>query len=100
MSRAIETRIAPTGLAKLSSDLFYKHAAPTELTTCSTQTLPDPIEPPVPKRYPDAMQDEPAKQNSALKWTKRFGLAAFLFFLIKGLLWLIVPAVIAYFALN
>ena len=46
------------------------------------------------------MQDEPAKQNSALKWTKRFGLAAFLFFLIKGLLWLIVPAVIAYFALN
>lgn len=46
------------------------------------------------------MQDEPAKQKSALKWTKRFGLVAFLFFLIKGLLWLIVPAVIAYFALN
>ena len=46
------------------------------------------------------MQDEPVKQKSALKWTKRLGLAAFLFFLIKGLLWLIVPAVIAYFALN
>ena len=46
------------------------------------------------------MQDEPVKQKFALKWTKRFGLAAFLFFLIKGLLWLIVPAVIAYFAIN
>jgi hypothetical protein len=46
------------------------------------------------------MEDESAKQKSALKWTKRFGLAAFLFFLVKGLLWLIVPAVIAYFAID
>ena len=29
---------------------------------------------------------------------KKFGAAAFLFFLIKGLLWLIVPAVLAYAA--
>lgn len=29
---------------------------------------------------------------------KRFGVAGFLFFFIKGLLWLIVPAVIAYTA--
>ena len=33
------------------------------------------------------------------KWIKRFGVAGFLFFFIKGLLWLIVPALIAYFAL-
>lgn len=33
-----------------------------------------------------------------MNWTKRFGIAAFLFFLIKGLLWLIVPAVVAYFS--
>lgn len=46
------------------------------------------------------MQEDPFKEKSTLKWTKRFGVAAFLFFLIKGLLWLIVPAVIAYFALN
>lgn len=31
-------------------------------------------------------------------WIKRFGVAGFLFFLIKGLLWLIVPALVAYFA--
>ena len=47
------------------------------------------------------MQEEPVKDNStAVKWTKRVGIAAFLFFLIKGLLWLIVPAVVAYFALR
>jgi len=47
------------------------------------------------------MQGEPIKDNSAtVKWTRRVGLAAFLFFLVKGLLWLIVPAVIAYFAMN
>jgi hypothetical protein len=32
------------------------------------------------------------------RWVKRFGFWGFMFFLIKGLLWLIVPAVIAYFA--
>jgi hypothetical protein len=37
--------------------------------------------------------------SSAVKWTKRVGVAAFLFFLVKGLLWLIVPAIIAYFSL-
>jgi hypothetical protein len=29
-------------------------------------------------------------------WVQRLGVAGFLFFLIKGLLWLIVPAIIAY----
>jgi hypothetical protein len=28
-------------------------------------------------------------------WAKRFGVAGFMFFLIKGLLWLTVPAAIA-----
>jgi len=45
-------------------------------------------------------QEEPIEEKSnAVKWTKRFGLAAFLFFLIKGLLWLIVPALVAYYSL-
>lgn len=39
------------------------------------------------------------QQNSFFeKWIKRFGVAGFLFFFIKGMLWLIVPALIAYFA--
>jgi len=38
--------------------------------------------------------------SPAVKWTKRVGLAAFLFFLIKGLLWLVIPAIIAYFAIG
>lgn len=33
-------------------------------------------------------------------WIKRLGVAGFLFFLIKGLLWLIVPALIAYLAFE
>ncbi|MCS6873508.1 MAG: hypothetical protein RML33_01360 [Acidobacteriota bacterium] len=32
------------------------------------------------------------------QWIKRLGVVGFLFFLIKGLLWLIVPILIAYFA--
>jgi len=47
------------------------------------------------------MEQQPVKGKClALKWTKRFGLAAFLFFLIKGLAWLIVPGLIAYFTLS
>jgi len=37
--------------------------------------------------------------NLVASWIKRFGVAGFLFFLIKGLLWLIVPALIGYFTL-
>ncbi len=33
-------------------------------------------------------------------WLRRLGAAAFLFFLIKGLLWLIIPGVLAYFAMR
>ncbi|HKQ50190.1 MAG TPA: hypothetical protein VJZ71_19095 [Phycisphaerae bacterium] len=30
-----------------------------------------------------------------VRWVRRFGVAGFLFFLVKGLLWLIVPALVA-----
>ena len=47
------------------------------------------------------MTEEPNKKSfNAVQWVKRLGVAGFLFFLIKGLLWLIVPALIAYFAVN
>lgn len=47
------------------------------------------------------MNEEPRKRKCpAVGWVKRFGVAGFLFFLIKGLLWLIVPALVAYFAVN
>jgi hypothetical protein len=38
------------------------------------------------------------KEKFITKLIKRFGVAGFLFFLIKGLLWLIIPALAAYFA--
>jgi len=34
------------------------------------------------------------------KWIKRFGVAGFLFFFIKGLLWLIVPAILIWFGIS
>jgi len=37
------------------------------------------------------------KSFSFASLVKRFGVAGFLFFLIKGLLWLIIPALAAYF---
>ncbi|CAN5578669.1 hypothetical protein BH18ACI1_BH18ACI1_05580 [soil metagenome] len=46
------------------------------------------------------MQESPRKRKSSdIGWVKRFGVAGFLFFLIKGLLWLIIPVLAAYFAL-
>lgn len=33
-------------------------------------------------------------------WIKRLGFAGFMFFLVKGLLWLLVPALIAFLATN
>jgi hypothetical protein len=38
------------------------------------------------------------EKNITAKLIKRFGVAGFLFFLIKGLLWLIIPALAAYLA--
>lgn len=39
----------------------------------------------------------PAK---CMRWMKRIGLIGFLFFLIKGLLWLLIPALLYYFNAN
>lgn len=47
------------------------------------------------------MTDEPKKMICpARKWTKRAGIIAFLFFLGKGLLWLGLLAVGAYYSFN
>lgn len=46
-----------------------------------------------------SMQEQPQKEKHlAAGWMKRFGVIGFLFFLIKGLLWLIIPALAVYFA--
>jgi len=39
-------------------------------------------------------------KSVAMKWTKAAGWAAVLFFLVKGLMWLVVPAIVAYFSLK
>jgi hypothetical protein len=36
--------------------------------------------------------------RSSLRWLQRLGIAGFAFFLVKGLLWLAVPALLAYLA--
>ena len=47
------------------------------------------------------MNEEPRKRKCpAVKWVKRFGVVGFLFFLIKGLLWLIIPAALVYFGVS
>lgn len=50
----------------------------------------------------DKAQDKPlscpvphGKRRGAMQWIKRIGWVGFFFFLIKGLLWLIVPYLIA-----
>jgi hypothetical protein len=43
------------------------------------------------------METESVRRKSPAKtWIRRFGAAGFVFFLVKGLLWLIVPAAVAY----
>jgi hypothetical protein len=37
-------------------------------------------------------------QIKILTWIKRLGFWGFMFFLVKGLLWLLVPALVAFFA--
>jgi hypothetical protein len=34
------------------------------------------------------------------KWIKKLGFWGFMFFLVKGLLWLTIPALLAFFAAN
>jgi hypothetical protein len=44
---------------------------------------------------PSASRDRGSLQR---RWLKRFGAVGFAFFLLKGLFWLTVPALLAYFA--
>jgi len=49
---------------------------------------------------PDARNRDAMPSGETTKpkrWGKRLGVFAFMFFLIKGLLWLIVPAALVYF---
>lgn len=43
----------------------------------------------------NAMNELPVESGLQSSWLKRIGVGGFLFFLIKGLLWLTVPAVLA-----
>jgi len=43
-------------------------------------------------------ESQKKKKLTAIEWIKRFGVAGFLFFLIKGLLWLAIPALAVYFS--
>jgi DMSO reductase anchor subunit len=38
-----------------------------------------------------------SENRRATSWLKRLGVGGFLFFLVKGLLWLIVPALLVFF---
>ncbi|NJM53559.1 MAG: alanyl-tRNA synthetase [Blastocatellia bacterium] len=47
------------------------------------------------------MQEEQnKKENPAIKWLKRLGFAGFMFFFIKGLIWLAVIIGATYFGYN
>lgn len=41
-----------------------------------------------------------SRLSLACPWLKRLGVAGFVFFLVKGLLWLLVPGMLAYFGLS
>jgi hypothetical protein len=41
---------------------------------------------------------EDKKENKAVLWLKRIGVLGFLFFLVKGLLWLALPTLLVWFA--
>lgn len=53
-----------------------------------------------PAPHADSSQPSPPACPVRSKWLRRLGAGAFLFFFIKGLLWLIVPAVIAFASLR
>lgn len=49
---------------------------------------------------PDTASSEVKPKARFYTWLKRLGVVGFLFFLIKGLLWLALPGVLAYFGLS
>jgi hypothetical protein len=53
--------------------------------------MPEPSEPEPIDRPPAA------RPRESTTWLKRFGAAGFLFFLVKGLLWLALPALLVFF---
>lgn len=53
---------------------------------------------PAPVRAADVLSLSTDTPKAAARWGKRLGIAAFLFFLFKGLAWLVVPAAVTYFA--
>ena len=46
------------------------------------------------------MSEQRAKAMKAGSWIKKLGFWGFMFFLLKGLLWLTIPALIALFATD
>jgi len=46
------------------------------------------------------MNEDTPKEKTAARWLKRVGVAGFLFFLIKGLIWLALFIGAAYFGLD
>jgi hypothetical protein len=48
----------------------------------------------------ESTQIKSSRLSLACPWLKRLGFAGFVFFLVKGLLWLLVPGVLAYFGLS
>lgn len=44
------------------------------------------------------MNSEENKQSPVVKWAKRVGIWGVVFFTVKGLLWLIVPAVLVWWS--
>lgn len=48
------------------------------------------------KTVPQRSTGEQEKGPALVRWVQRFGIAGFAFFFIKGLLWLAVPALLAY----
>jgi hypothetical protein len=48
-----------------------------------------------PANIPNESSVKPANQSRFTSWLKRIGLAGVWFFLIKGLLWIIIPVLMA-----
>jgi len=48
------------------------------------------------KTLPERSMSEQPRGPALIRWVQRFGIAGFAFFFIKGLLWLAVPALLAY----
>ena len=50
--------------------------------------------------YFKSMNEETQKEKTAVRWIKRFGVAGFLFFFIKGLVWLALLVGATYFGYD